>query len=135
MEEMSKQKDELEETLELGIQFFTKITQILDLYSIYFDIVNQTDKATQDLLHKLELGKIEEGEGRTQIINKLTNTRRDRRYYKDKVECLQPIYELFKNNQKLYNQLKNKLGEQKKKYMARDNRKYKPKIFTDMKVN
>ena len=29
---MSKQKDELEETLELGIQFFTKITQILDLY-------------------------------------------------------------------------------------------------------
>ena len=59
---MSKQKDELEETLELGVQFLTKITQILNLYQIYLDIVEQTDKATQDLLHKLELGKIEEGE-------------------------------------------------------------------------
>lgn len=132
---MSKQNDELEETLELGIQFFTKITQILDLYPIYSDIVNQTDKATQDLLHKLELGKIEENESKAQIIKMLTNTKKDRRFYKDKVECLTPIYELFQNNKKLYNQLKNKFGEQKKKYMARDNRKYKPKIFTDMKVN
>ena len=132
---MSKQKDELEETLELGIQFFTKITQLLDLYPIYSDIVNQTDKATQDLLHKLELGKLEENESKAQIIKMLTNTRKDRRFYKDKVEYLTPIYELFQNNQKTYNQLKSKLGESKRRYVCRDSRKYTPKIFTDMKVN
>lgn len=128
-------KDELETLLDLGVKFFAELSKYVEKYNMYFEMVNNADKATQDLLHKLELGKVEEGESKLKILTQITNTRKDRRYYKDKVECLEQIITIYQANSKILNQLKNQLGVSNKKYTSRENRKYKPKIFVDMKVN
>ena len=130
-----EKKDELETLLDLGIKFFAELSKYVEKYNMYFEMVNNADKATQDLLHKLELGKVEEGESKLKILTQITNTRKDRRYYKDKVECLEQIITIYQANTKIINQLKNQLGVSNKKYTSRENRKYKPKIFVDMKVN
>lgn len=131
---MEKQ-DEIEELFRLGIDFFSKLSNLVSQYDVYFDYVNKADLATNDLLHKLELGKIEEGETKTKLFTQLTNIRKDRRFYKDKVEGLEPVITYYNNNKNVLNQLKNILGTSNKKYNNRVYRKYKPRIFTDMKVN
>lgn len=131
---MEKQ-DEIEELFRLGIDFFNKLSNLVSQYDVYFDYVNKADLATNDLLHKLELGKIEEGETKTKLFTQLTNIRKDRRFYKDKVESLESVITYYNNNKNVLNQLKNIIGTSNKKYNNRVYRKYKPRIFTDMKVN
>ena len=131
---MEKQ-DEIEELFRLGIDFFSKLSNLVSQYDVYFDYVNKANLATNDLLHKLELGKIEEGETKTKLFTQLTNIRKDRRFYKDKVESLESVITYYDNNKNVLNQLKNIIGTSNKKYNNRVYRKYKPRIFTDMKVN
>ena len=58
--------------------------------------VNKQDKLTQDYLHSLELGELKCDE-RSKIATKLAINRQDRRYYKDRVEELNPIVQFFED--------------------------------------
>ena len=60
---------------------FTKaINQVKAEYRFYTDKVVELDKATQDILHQLELGDRLE---RSKWTTKLVQTRKERRYAKD----------------------------------------------------
>lgn len=109
-------------------------------YSVAFDKVNQCDKLTQDLLHKLELENLSTGE-KNRIATQLKYCRKDRRYWKDIVEELEPFMLLFnitdnnkKNeteaNRRFMNLLREALGKTRRQEAYHANRHYKPRIIT-----
>lgn len=98
---------------------------------------------TQDILHSLELDNLSYSE-RCKLMTKLTACRKDRRYWKDQVEELEPLISVFntsdtskkqdtERNAKVLNLLREALGATRKQESYHKNRKYTPKIFT--KVN
>lgn len=101
--------------------------------------VNECDKLTQDLLHKLELDSIDRNE-KSRITTQLKYCRKDRRYYKDRVEELEPFVKLFEDdkssnsgqlNTRAVNQISNSLGQVRKQEEYHNNRTYKPRIIKD----
>lgn len=112
-------------------------------YSIAYDNVNRCDKLTQDLLHKLELEKLSCGE-KNKIATQLKYCRKDRRYWKDITEELEPFMQLFnaidntkKNeaecNKRFINMLRTALGNIRRQESYHANRQYKPRIITSEK--
>lgn len=94
--------------------------------------VNNQDKLTQDYLHKLELGELNCGE-RSKIATKLAINRQDRRYYKDRVEEFKPIVEFFNDpvNKKVFEKLKQVLGETRRWESYHKDRTYKPRVLKE----
>lgn len=99
---------------------------------------------TQDILHSLELDNLPYSE-RCKLMTKLTACRKDRRYWKDQVEELEPFVHLFivsdiaikqevERNIKVINLLREALGQTRKQENYHKNRKYTPKIFTRAEV-
>lgn len=99
---------------------------------------------TQDILHSLELDKLSYSE-RCKLMTKLTACRKDRRYWKDQVEELEPFVQLFvvldvsykqeiERNNKVINLMREALGQTRKQENYHKNRKYTPKIFTRAEV-
>lgn len=86
------------------------------------------DKATQDLLHQLELGDYKD---RGRIATQLAHIRRDRRYYKDIEEEIAVLDEWYKNNSpyKQWTSLKETLGALRKVERYHENREYIPRII------
>lgn len=103
-------------------------------YRICEEEVNNQDKLTQDYLHKLELGELKCGE-RSKIATKLAINRKDRRYYKDRVEELQPIVDFFADpqNKKVLDKLTNVLGQVRKAENYHKDRIYVPKVLKEKK--
>lgn len=94
---------------------------------------------TQDILHSLELDNLSYSE-RCKLMTKLTACRKDRRYWKDQVEELEPIMQVFKTNDaskrqevdrnnKVLNLLREALGQTRRQENYHKDRKYTPKIF------
>lgn len=97
---------------------------------------------TQDILHSLELDDIPYKE-RCKLMTKLTICRKDRRYWKDRVEELEPFITIFdasssntkgecERNKRVLNLLREALGSARKVEKYHSDRKYYPRIFTVM---
>ena len=125
--------------LEAFLNFYDKA---LAEYSLAFEMVNTCDKLTQDLLHKLELENLTTSE-KNKVATQLKYCRKDRRYWKDKVEEYEPFVSLFididnnkktenqvSNNKKCINWLKEALGQIRKQEAYHADRHYKPRIIT-----
>lgn len=93
-------------------------------YKAYSQLVNDMDKATQDVLHQLELG---EKISISKWSKELVNVRKRRRYAKDMSVRLEPLYQYYVNNQKEINKLKMIVGELRKIVKTQENRTYKPR--------
>lgn len=101
-------------------------------YKYCFNKVNECDKLTQDLLHKLELGDISSNE-KNKIATQLKYCRKDRRYYKDKVEELEPFVKLFDQAmcKSSINEISNSLGAIRKMEKYHECRTYHPRIIKE----
>lgn len=97
-------------------------------YNYFYDKVNEEDKLTQDILHKIELGNLKYEE-RAKLATILQTNRMDRRFYKDRAEELAPLADFMNKpeTQKTINILKNVLGEVRKAEKSHNNRVYIPR--------
>lgn len=113
-------------------------------YDIAFEMVNQCDKLTQDLLHRLELENLSTGE-KNKIATQLKYCRKDRRYWKDIVEETESFVSMFNQteasqadskkkaeveaNRRFINMLRETLGKTRRQEGYHANRSYKPRII------
>lgn len=95
-----------------------------------YNYVNKLDKATQDIMHKLELEDLSYAEN-CKLMTKLKNIRKDRRYYKDRVEQYQVISDYYNANKKSVELLRQKLGEVRKVEEYHSKRTYTPKVLRE----
>lgn len=125
--------------LENFINFYD---EAINTYRYAYDMVNQCDKLKCDLLHKIELGLFEDKNEEKRIQTQLKYCLKDRRYYKDRVEELEPFVSLFLNKDKekelntranvnCLNVIKNTLGGVRKAEEYHRERTYKPRILKD----
>lgn len=113
-------------------EFLNFVAEARTQHKIYSDEVIKQDKLTQDYLHSLELDGLKCNE-RSKIATKLVTNRKDRRYFKSRVEELEPIVKLFEDPhaQKLLNQLTQTLGQTRKMESYHKHGKYVPKILKE----
>lgn len=125
--------------LESFISFYD---EVISAYNYAYDMVNQCDKLKCDLLHKIELGLYEDANEEKRIQTQLKYCLKDRRYYKDRVEELEPFANLFLSKEKerenitrtcsqAINHIKNTLGNVRKAEEYHRERTYKPRILKD----
>ena len=113
-------------------EFLKFISEAQISYGCCLDEMRKQDDLTQDYLHSLELDGLNCAE-RSKLATKLAINRKDRRYYKDIVEELQPIVEFFgdpnrKDRKKLLNELTQLLGTVRKAEARHVNRNYIPRV-------
>ena len=95
-------------------------------YNIAVAQQDETNNATQDLLHRLELW--EDGYHDLAKISKaMRQVRKDRREAKDTIQKLQPIVDWKKDNQKTIHDLERLLGAVRDQENKTNNRFYNPK--------
>lgn len=132
-----------------GMQVSKKLSEFLNFYdeaiSTYnycFTKVNECDKLKCDLLHKIELGQVVDRNEEKRIQTQLKYCLRDRRYYKDRVEELEPFVMLFIGKDKdretivrqctaSMNHMRQALGSVRRAENYHTNRTYKPRILKD----
>jgi hypothetical protein len=122
--------------------FISFYDEAINTYKYAYDMVNQCDKLKCDLLHKIELGLFEDSNEEKRIQTQLKYCLKDRRYYKDRVEELEPFVSLFLSKDKekemntranvnCLNVIKNTLGGVRKAEDYHKERTYKPRILKD----
>ena len=101
-------------------------------YNFCNDEMQKQEKLTQDYLHSLELDGLK-CEERSKVATKLMINRKDRRYYKDRVEEYEPIVTFFTQpqNKKLLNDLTQVLGAVRKMENYHKDRTYVPKVLKE----
>ena len=99
-----------------------------------YSLVNDLDKATQDIMHKLELEDLSYKEN-CKLMTQLKTIRKDRRYYKDKVEQYMIISQYYKDNRKSVDLLRQKLGEMRKVEEYHSTRTYRPRVLKGEQTN
>lgn len=126
--------------LESFLSFYNEANSI---YTYCYNKVNECDKLKCDLLHKLELHLYEDRNEEKRIQTQLKYCLKDRRYYKDRVEELEPFIELFSSKEKdkdqvlrlrrgaVINHMSQSLGAIRKVEEYHKNRTYKPRILKD----
>jgi hypothetical protein len=87
-------------------EFLSFIADAQSNYNFCLDEMHKQEQLTQDYLHSLELGELKCGE-RSKLATKLAINRKDRRYFKDRVEELEPIVTFFAepSNKAVFNKL------------------------------
>ena len=122
--------------------FISFYDEAINTYRYAYDMVNQCDKLKCDLLHKIELGLYEDANEEKRIQTQLKYCLKDRRYYKDRVEELEPFANLFLSREKerenitrtcsqAINHIKNTLGSVRRAEEYHRERTYKPRIIKD----
>lgn len=99
-------------------------------YQVSTDYVTLADKELQDIVHKAELEKLSQSE-KAKLTTWLSRNRKDRRYWKNKVDENAPLYEYMQSSKEFKNvieQLKQVLGKVRKAEKYLEERKYKPRI-------
>ena len=116
--------------------FLNFITAAQSHYKFCDEEMHKQEQLTQDYLHSLELDDLKCNE-RSKIATKLAVNRKDRRYYKDRVEELEPIVQwaLDPTNIKAVNQLKQVLGACRKQENYHKDRTYIPKVLKESDEN
>lgn len=115
-------------------EFLNFVTTAQSQYRFCSEEVDNQEKLTQDYLHSLELDGLKRDE-RSKLATKLAINRKDRRYYKDRVEELEPIVNFFaeKQNQQVFNKLTQVLGGVRKAENYHKNRTYIPRVLKENK--
>lgn len=115
-------------------EFLSFICEAQSHYKFCVDEMETQDKLTQDYLHSLELDELKCKE-RSKLATQLSINRKDRRYFKDRIEELEPVVAFFEEeqNKKVLNNLKNVLGDIRKAERYHKNRTYIPKIMKEKK--
>ena len=115
-------------------EFLNFIAEAQSHYRFCLEEVDNQEKLTQDYLHSLELDGLKRDE-RSKIATKLAINRRDRRYYKDRVEELEQIVEFFNDpqNKKVLDKLKQVLGATRKAEGYHKDRVYIPRMLKEKK--
>lgn len=113
--------------------FLDSVKQIQTSYAYESKMLQVHEQETQDLLHQLELGSYSE---RRKTATRLANVRKERRYSKDVVNVLQPMVELLGTPEgvKFIKQLQIVLGETRKIENSMQNRRYTPRVITDLEI-
>ena len=116
--------------------FINFITDAQSHYKFCKEEQEKQEALTQDYLHSLELDGLNCGE-RSKIATKLAINRKDRRYYKDRVEELEPVVTFFEEpqNKKVFDKLQQVLGQVKKQERYHEYRTYIPKVLKESDVN
>lgn len=91
--------------------------------------LKREEHLTQDLLHSIELGH-DYGK-RCKDATQLAQNRRDRRVCKDAIEELKIIEDWAEKNRAAINQLKQTLGEMRKKEKYHEKRSYRPRVLRE----
>ena len=117
-------------TSEYISEFLNFVSAAQKSYSLYVEEQEKQEKLTQDYLHSLELDGLK-CEERSKIATKLAINRKDRRYYKDRVEELEPIVTFFADPQhkKVLDKLTQVLGSVRKIEEYHKDRVYIPKVL------
>lgn len=111
---------------------FTKaINQVKAEYRFYTDKVVELDKATQDILHQLELGDRSE---RSKWTTKLVQTRKERRYAKDKTIELQPLFIYAEQSMPDVKKVERLLGDYRKEKSKLKDRKYSARVVKNLSI-
>ena len=115
-------------------EFLDFISNINSAYNDCLDEMKKQEQLTQDYLHSLELDDLRYDE-RNKIATKLATNRKDRRYFKDRVEEYEPIVEFLKNpqNKKPIDELKQVLGKVRKQESYHKDRVYIPRVLKEKK--
>ena len=123
-------------TSEILSSFIKFLEQCKNEYYFCEDELNKQEALTQDLLHKIEFNEGGRNE-RNRAATILKNCRQDRRAFKDRTEELEPLVSFIcdESGKHLINQLKNVLGEVRKKENYHKNRFYIPRVLKDFKLN
>ena len=123
--------------------FLSFYDEAMCAYKYYYDKVNDCDKLKCDLLHKIELEQFADRNEEKRIQTQLKYCLKDRRYYKDRVEELEPFVSLFLSKDRdreqvvkacvmAINQMKsNCLGSVRRMENYHKERTYKPRILKD----
>ena len=116
--------------------FINFITAAQSHYKFCKEEQEKQEALTQDYLHSLELDDLNCGE-RSKLATKLKINRKDRRYYKDRVEELEPIVDFFEEpqNKKVLDKLQQVLGQVKKQERYHEYRTYIPKVLKESDIN
>jgi len=122
-----KMKNKLKVSDEIA-NFLNIFKDIQVLNNCYIEEIKRQDKITQDILHSLEIDNLKTGE-RSKLATKLRENRKDRRYYKDRLEELEPLYKFYMNDKKSLEKLKQILGEVRKQEDYHKNRTYYPRVL------
>lgn len=101
-------------------------------YDYYFDKVNELDKATQDILHQLELGNSDVA---IKWARKLIQIRKQRRCAKDLVQKLEPLKVYYESNVKEVNKIKMLVGDIRKNDKYFENKRYSPRVIKDLDIS
>lgn len=113
-------------------EFLNFVSAAQSQYRFCFDEVNQQDKLTQDYLHSLELDSLKCDE-RSKLATKLAINRKDRRYYKDRVEEFEPLVKFFEEpkNKDVLHKLTQVLGQVRKAENYHKDRTYIPRVVKE----
>jgi hypothetical protein len=112
--------------------FLNFVSSARSHYAFCYEQVFMQDKLTQDYLHSLELDNLDYKE-RGKIATKIVTNRKDRRYYKDRVEELEPIVTFFDDpqNKKVFDKLQQVLGQVRKQEEYHKDRTYIPRVLKE----
>lgn len=112
--------------------FLNFVSNAQSHYSFCYEEMKKQEQLTQDYLHSLELDSLKCDE-RSKLATKLATNRKDRRYYKDRVEELEPIVDFFADpaNNRVLNRLAQVLGQVRKQEMYHKDRTYTPKMLKE----
>ena len=108
--------------------FLDMINESESMYQIAYDKVNELDKASGDILHKLELDNLSYSDN-CKLMTQLKTLRKDRRYYKDLVEEYEVMKKYYNENKKAVDLLKQKLGDMRRIESYHSVRTYKPRVL------
>ena len=112
--------------------FLNFISKTRASYNLYSQELKTQEQLTQDYLHSLELDGLK-CEERSKVATKLAINRKDRHYFKDRVEEYQPIIDFIADpqNKKFIDKLTQVLGEVRKQERYHQNRTYYPRILKE----
>ena len=115
-------------------QFLNFLREIETTYKLYVEYQKEQEDLTQDLLHKLELERLTENEKR-KLTTQLRINRKDRRFFKDRVEEFEPVFNFIFENKKVIQELQRVLGEVRKQEKYHEHRTYFPKVLKYNEIN
>ena len=126
----NRKKVPISSELKNALDFFSRVCSD---YTFHYNEVNRLDRETQDYLHELELGDIN---NRRRTATSLTHCRRDRRANLDNVEILQPLVDLLnaKETQALLRKFSEALGKVRREEEKHVFRAYIPKEVSPDKL-
>lgn len=112
--------------------FVSIVKEYKSRYRYCKEQLSNCDKATQDILHKLERGTDKNEKNR--LATQLKYIRKDRRYYKDIIEELEPFVKIFDDGQRMnfFNEIQQSVGAIRKEESYHAERHYNPRVLKDL---